>query len=378
MPDSFLLLVPLLVLAVVLVSGFTGCSFTPGVLASPALILSATVPADLSVVGGVMFTWTAPQGPDHHTVTTPTSPVPSLDAYIQAALGAMPSLLWTLGHDGGAADQSPNQNDGTLLGGVTVGGDPAGPTDFPEATATLFDGTDDGIGSAYNPFIGTAPRTFVGWARWEAGGANEYTLFGSSAGDNNRPNLRIVVASRDVKWLPSGDDGRIATWSAAAAAEGEWFMWALVAVPDPVNGNATLFINGQRISQQTITEPWPGSPGTFQAALGGTTRHPFTGAQGLVAVYEGGLSDAQLVALYQASMDPGALTYQYQLPSLDPSAEGSWVGRCEMTVQRHGQSASASSSDHSFTLTAGTQTLSFHATGSPETPPFEVIFDGLS
>lgn len=370
MPVSVLVAVPLLVLAVVLLLGFTGCQFVHGASSPPTTSLTfiATVPPELTVVApGITFAWDAPVGVPG-TATVPEPP-PSVDVYITSALGLGPSLFWTLGSANGLMDRSGTGNDGTPLGGVTVGGDPDGPTDFPDATATLFDGVDDGIGSSYNPFVGTAARTFVGWARWVAGGPAEYTLFGSSAGDNNRPNLRLVTASRDVTWLPSGDDGQVITWPAAAPPQDTWFMWALRS--DLGTGNAALFIDGMPVSQQTLTEPWPASPGTFQAAVGAATRHPFKGEQGLVAVYEKFLADDQIAQLYQASHEDSV--YPYQFPSADL---GTWAATCAMTVQADGQTQQASSHvlGTIFTLDDPSlnYTVTFRAEGSPSDGTFTV------
>ncbi|MFL5820760.1 MAG: LamG-like jellyroll fold domain-containing protein [Solirubrobacteraceae bacterium] len=380
MADAFWVLVPILVLAVALLVGFAGCGFEHGNIGTDPypqaqkLTFSARVPAALTVIGpGVTFTWMTPHGtaPETTTVTSPASPH-SVEAYITTALGLAPSLFWTLGSAGGVADRSGNGHDGTPLGGVTVGAYPDGPTDYPDATATLFDGANDGIGSSYNPFVGTSARTFVGWARWDSGGPAEHTLFGSSAGDNNRPNLRVVVASRDVKWLPSGDDGQVITWPAAAPPGDTWFMWALRA--DPANATAALFINGANISQQPITEPWPANPGTFQAAVGAANSHPFKGAQGLVAVYERGLMDSEIAQLYQTSHGDSVYEYPLQSPDL-----GSWGARCEMTVQADSQTAFGSSPypGTAFSLEESlTYVLSFQATGSPLNPPFTVM-DGV-
>jgi Concanavalin A-like lectin/glucanases superfamily len=380
--DSLLILAPLLVLAVVLLLGFAGCGFESGTSPpdpTPTLTFRATVPAALRVLDpGVKFTWTRPAGTmEQMPVKSPTSG-PSVDAYVDAALNLDPSLFWTLGSGIGLHDLSENGRHGTPLGGVTVGGVPDGPTDFFDGIATLFDGMNDGLGSSYNPFVGTTARTFVGWALWDSGGPAEYTLFGSSAGETDRPTLRVVVSNRNVKWLPSGSDGQQIIWTAAAPPEDTWFMWALRA--DPGNDQATLYIDGQKVSDQAMTDEWPAAPGNFQAGIGATNQQPFKGAQGFVGVYEKSLSDAEIAALYQASKGGGGdAVYEHPIPS--PEA-GIWSGRCEMTVRADSQTAPGASGDYQFTLPAVTQhyVLSFEAEGSPLTPhdPFRVRAVGLS
>lgn len=384
MPDSVLILVPLLALVVVLVLGFAGCSFEHGVVASQ-LTFRATVSTDLTVLPaganlptGLRFRWTKPDGTlGQQDVMMPVSG-PSINSYIAAALTVSPpSLFWILGDVNGLQDQSGNGRDGVPLGGVTVGGDQDGPSGFADATATVFDGTDDGIGSSYDPFVGTAPRTFVGWARWTAGGgAAQYSLFGSSAGDTNRPALRVVVSTRDVLFLPSGSDGQIINWASAAGPEDVWFMWTLVA--NPATQRAILFIDGVRITSQVMTDPWPAAPGNFQAAVGATNGQPFKGSQALVAVYEQALSDAQIAALYQASRG-GENVYEHTT-SFYSSDEGSWLGGCAMNVQADAQTAQGDSGDFPFDISTTDQhyVLAFHASGSPTAPPFTVTADGLT
>jgi hypothetical protein len=377
LPDSFLIFAPLLVLAVVLLLGFAGCHFARGV-AGHSLTFRATVPTDLMVVSpGVHFEATKPDG----TVVPieVAAATPSVEGYITAALDLRPALLWSLGDINGLLDRSATGHDGIAMGGVDIGLDPDGPTDFADARATLFDGTNDGIGSAYDPFVGTAPRTFTGWARWDAGGAAEYTLFGTSAGDADRPTLRVVVGNRNIVWLPSGGAGQVISWAGAAGPQDKWFMWALVA--DPENNTASLFIDGALVSARPMTDDWPPAAGTFQAAIGAATKQPFKGAQGLVAVYERALSDAEIAGLYEASQGEENV-YEWTIPLYPAgpsSTTGTWSGRCAMTVRQDGQTASDDSPDRSFEVAADqSYALNFHTQGSPSAPPFEVVSDGIS
>jgi hypothetical protein len=58
--DTFLIVAPVLILGVVLVLGFAGCQFNPGVPPDPTLKFRVRVPADLTVSPGVTFKWTRP------------------------------------------------------------------------------------------------------------------------------------------------------------------------------------------------------------------------------------------------------------------------------------------------------------------------------
>jgi hypothetical protein len=77
MPESFLIVTPLLVLAVILLLGFAGCKFEPQP-AEPtptppaALTFGARVPSGLTVLDpGVKFAWTRPGAMTEETMTVP-------------------------------------------------------------------------------------------------------------------------------------------------------------------------------------------------------------------------------------------------------------------------------------------------------------------
>lgn len=73
MPDSFLIITPLLVLAVVLLLGY-GCPFSSGTPQPPSLFLRARVPTGLTVQQGVSFRWIRPTGTQE--VEPMTEPAP--------------------------------------------------------------------------------------------------------------------------------------------------------------------------------------------------------------------------------------------------------------------------------------------------------------
>ena len=96
--------------------------------------------------------------------------------------------------------------------------------EFADATATPFYGIDDGMAPlTTRSSARRRERSSGGRAGKLAAAPKEYTLFGSSAGDADRPTLRVVVANRNVHWLPSGADGQVITWNAVAPADGIWF-----------------------------------------------------------------------------------------------------------------------------------------------------------
>jgi hypothetical protein len=80
--DALLIATPLLVLAIVLLLGFAGCSFEPGqaqppVEPDPRLRFRVRVPSNLTVTAGVTFTWTRPTSVvESAVVTVPTATSP--------------------------------------------------------------------------------------------------------------------------------------------------------------------------------------------------------------------------------------------------------------------------------------------------------------
>jgi hypothetical protein len=365
--DSFLILVPLLVLAVVLLLGFAGCEFEHGVLGGESLLFRARVPPELTVDGGVTFSWTRPDaGTDAVPVTFAEGP--SLDRYITATLNLWPALLWTLGDVDGLVDRTGKGRDGQPLGGVTVGGQQDGPTVF-DATATRFDGVDDRITSSYSPFMGNVGRTFVGWTRRDSSSSSDL-LFGSSAAAGADQARLYLPSNENVRFEPNGGDGQNIVWDNAWPGNAQWVWWALRF--DQGANAVALFINGNLVSTQSCTDGWPVAAGNFQVGVAGTANMPLGGDLALIAVYEKLLSDAALSTLYQVSQEMGDVVYEHEFAWVPL---GTWSGRCGMTVRRHGQVASYETADFSFGIaTGGEYELTFQAVGAPGGPtPFAIV-----
>jgi hypothetical protein len=377
--DSLLILAPFLVLAVVLLLGFAGCSFES--VAPGTLTFRVRVPTDLTVVSldgvaspGVRFTWTKPDGTVESAPVTSFVPGPSVAGYVDEVLELGPSLFWTLGNVNGLEDRSGNGRNGAALGGVTVGGQADGPTEFFDATATRFDGVDDRITSAYNPFVGTNGRTFVGWTRRTDNTTNDLLFGSSAAATTDQAKLLLDAGNQNVQFQPNGSDGQIITWANAWPGNAQWVSWALRF--DQGADNASLFIDGELVSAQTCTETWPAAPGNFQVGAAGTNNAPLSGDSGLVAVFEELLPSTRLAALYQASQGGVDNVYEHKVPSVPA---GIWLGRCEMRVQADGQTAYGGTLPFGFEVEAlQSYVLLFQAEGSPLGPSFGVKIVGLS
>lgn len=379
MPDSLLLLVPPLVLALVLLLGFAGCDKVFGLqplppTPEPTLTFRARVSTGLAVLPpGVRFTWTRPGGLAESEDVPPLPPAPSVETYVAAALALGPSLFWTLGSVNGLTDRSGNGRNGTALGGVAVGGEADGPTDHLDARATHFDGVDDRIGSNYSPSTGTGGRTFVGWTRRDSNTTQDL-LFGSSAALTTNQARLLLGANQNVRFEPSGDDGQVVVWTDAWPQAVRWVSWALRF--DLASDAVTLFLDGQSVSTKPCQEVWPAAAGNFQVGAAGTTNVPLAGESGLIGVYEKLLTDQELADLH-ATSQAGEVIYERDVPTAEA---GSWLGRCQLTVQGEGASAAADSLDFSFDLPATSDrwVLVFASEGSPATSTFGVRAVGLT
>lgn len=232
----------------------------------------------------------------------------STPPYQALILNQRPSLYWRLG-TGGAGDLSPNGNNGTAAGGITIGG-ATGAISGDADKATTFDGVDDQITSGYSPFVAANQRTLIGWAN-RANTAANHTIFGGD-GSAASPRLRLVSGSQDVNWRYDSSTGVVTTWTAAWPGTGVWVHWALVL--DTAAGTVALYINGALVSQQANASAYstPGNLklGTFQNAI----TDPFNGSQDEVAVFDRALTPAEILAQYKAGA-PGLVTLD---PTLSP------------------------------------------------------------
>jgi hypothetical protein len=98
-PDSLLIITPLLVLAVVLVLGFAGCTFTgytepPQPPPPTTLIFKARVPTGLTALGGVSFRWVRPTGTMGEVATVMSSATEGEDNVYKHELPSAEAGLW--------------------------------------------------------------------------------------------------------------------------------------------------------------------------------------------------------------------------------------------------------------------------------------------
>jgi hypothetical protein len=187
---------------------------------------------------------------------------------------------WRLGEAPGAttAVDSKGNNDGTYVGGVTLGqpGAISGSTD----TAVLLDGVDGRITTSFNPFEPGVARTFEGWAN-RSSNTNDHALFAGDAA-TAYPVLRCLAGSDDVRFNPD-TSGAGQDFAGALPGTGVWFHWALVW--DGSALTATLFVNGVDKGKLNFSFGFGGAPGNIELGAEGGTSSPFEGLLDEVVVY---------------------------------------------------------------------------------------------
>ncbi|HEX8742259.1 MAG TPA: LamG domain-containing protein [Thermoleophilaceae bacterium] len=193
---------------------------------------------------------------------------------------------WRLGEEGGTtAIDSKGNNDGTYVGGVTLGqpGALAGNAD----TAVALDGVDGRVTTSFNPFATGVARTFEGWAKRNSN-EKDHALFAGDAA-TAYPVLRCNAGSDDVRFNPD-TSGAGQDFAGALPGPGKWFHWALVW--DGAALSATLFVDGADKGKLTFGFDFGGAPGNIELGAEGGASNPFDGQLDEVAVYNGALDSA--------------------------------------------------------------------------------------
>jgi RHS repeat-associated protein len=218
-----------------------------------------------------------------------------------------PSAYWRLGEASGseAADSSGSGHAGSYVGSPTLGTDGALIDDDADDGAVRLDGANQHVASSYSPFANGTTRTFEGWANRESESTLDM-LIGGSTPDQSAAYLTLGgefgLPSSSVHWMPQGNLGNGAVWHNAWPTVGEWVHWALVF--NESGDSAELFINGvSKGARPGITAAYAGSPGGLNAGawrgLGGAHPYAFDGAIDEVAVYERGLTPAEVLGHYE-------------------------------------------------------------------------------
>jgi RHS repeat-associated protein len=215
----------------------------------------------------------------------------------QTVLGDAPSLYWRLGESNGsaAADSSGANHPGTYVGSPSLHQTGALQPAFDDGAVGL-NGSSQYLSSGYATFANGTSRTYEGWAYRNTSTTND-TLFASSVPATIAPTLFLPGNTNNVVFRPNGTTGAVTTWSGAWPGNSQWVHWALVF--SEVGDKASLYINGNLVSSQTNASAYNAAPGNF--AIGGINGvgSPFEGRFDEVAVYERGLSAAEVQLHFQ-------------------------------------------------------------------------------
>jgi len=213
------------------------------------------------------------------------------------------AMLLPLGVSAGGTDLTTNARNGTAAGGVTIGGIAAnsGPLVRSDAGATDFDGTDDRITTAYNPFTNSTSRTYMGWAKRDTSSSVD-TIFGGSVA--SPAVLQLSSGSQNVVFKPQ--NSTTTTWTSAWPGNGVWVHWALVF--NETTNDVSLYINGALVSAQTNAQAYNGTPGNFQLGTYNSTTDPFDGKMAYVSVHTAALSASLIDVAYDAGASAAGST----------------------------------------------------------------------
>ena len=187
-----------------------------------------------------------------------TPPVPS---YESSVLSLGPSLYLPLGAESGLTDRSGNGRHGAAVGGVTIGGGPSAGDASVFGTSTDFDGVDDKITTAYNPFANGTARTFAWAMKLDTLPSAGTVVFTGSTVGVTAPALQ-VQANGLVAWYSEVGQGVVSVAPAGTVVAGQAAFFAFVF--DEANNVVRFYKNGVLVqTTSSVTYTYGGSPGTL-------------------------------------------------------------------------------------------------------------------
>ena len=238
------------------------------------------------------------------TVTVANSAPPtvtaSLPTYAGGILAATPEAYWRLGEATGttAADASGNGVTGTYTNSPTLGtpGVLAGDSD----TSVTFDASWATFGDVFD-FTGNAPFTLETWVKptiIDATGRRILSKKGIDGGGLNQGYEIEATSSNTTFRRFAGGLGKSAIW-ATGLAVGQWSHVAAT-----YDGTAIrLYVNGMlRATNTTSTGAIGEHATTFELGRASSGGSYFKGAIDETAVYDRALSDADVLAHYDAGV----------------------------------------------------------------------------
>ena len=229
---------------------------------------------------------------------SPIPPAPS-DAYGQAVYGDAPDLYWRLGESSGGAalDASPNGNDGSYTGGVTLG--QAGAVTGTSNTSVGFDGANGGTysnGSVNNP----QNYSEEAWFKTTTGSGGKIIGFGAAqTGGSDGYDRHVYMQDNGqlVFGVWTGFTNTITT--PLAYNNGAWHH--VVATQSTTSG-MKLYVDGKLIGSnpQTGAQDYSGYWRVGGDNTWGSSSAYFNGTIDEVAVYSTVLNATRVAAHYTA------------------------------------------------------------------------------
>ena len=223
-------------------------------------------------------------------------------SYTSEVQADSPLLYWRLGELSGTAaeDATANNRDGTYVGSPTLGAPGAlvdgGDTD----TSASFSGTGQYVTSTYALTQGSS-YTFELWVKRTDQSA-QHTLFATDG--SGSPMLARMTTGDQLDF--HSQPGSSVSFTGTGIGTGAWKH--VVVRFDNTNDLAAMFVNGAQVgSSQSLTADFQATPGNFLAgAWSDMFFDPWKGGLDEIAVYSGALSDARILAHYQAEFITGS------------------------------------------------------------------------
>ena len=217
------------------------------------------------------------------------------------------------------ADQSGNGHDGVVNGDVTAdpGGKRNGAAKF--ATGSYLDLDGPSIPPEHIP---TTSMTLAAWVKCENTG-QDHAIFNARASDNTwlvHPELK---SGGDFRWLLRSYDGTIFDIRAGAVTWDEWLHYT--GTYDKATGKAILYINGEVVREETVSNPADIAGDWGSGARVGyniDNNRPFTGLMDMLWLFKRALSQDEIFKAMQGEAYPYALS---PFPPDGAFHEDTWV-----------------------------------------------------
>jgi PKD repeat protein len=235
--------------------------------------------------------------------TAPAGGGAAVGGYPQTVAEQGASAYWRLGEPSGTIYDWAGTNDGTLAAGTTR--NQAGAINGDADAAVSFNGTDSGRMSTKTAQAGPQVYSVEAWFKTTTTTGGKIVGFGTSATGNSGSYDRHLYLDNSGKLLFGNYAGAIKTVATTKSYnDGQWHQAVGTLGPDGM----TLYVDGAKIATDPTTKSAQSYTGYWRVGgdnLASWTNQPssanFNGTIDEVSVYPQVLTDAQVLAQYQAS-----------------------------------------------------------------------------